>query len=78
MSGSTPTLRQPLAELPVLEAKPWRERVLAAAHIKATHAISYAGAFVVAAAQEMGATILTGDPEFRTVEDLVPVEWLAR
>ncbi len=31
-----------------------------------------------AAAQEMGATILTGDPEFRTVEGLVSVEWLAR
>ena len=29
MSGATPTLRLPLAELPVLEAKPWRERVLA-------------------------------------------------
>ena len=55
-----------------------RERVLAAAHIKATHAMSYADAFVVAAAQEMRATILTGDPEFRTVEGLVPVEWLAR
>ncbi len=65
-------------QLPVQILEATRERVLAAAHIKATHAISYADAFVVAAAQEMGATILTGDPEFRTVEALVPVEWLAR
>ncbi len=65
-------------QLPVQILEATRERVLAAAHFKATHAISYADAFVVAAAQEIGATILTGDPEFRTVEDLVPVEWLAR
>lgn len=65
-------------QLPVQILEATRERVLAAAHLKATHAISYADAFVVAAAQEMGATILTGDPEFRTVEALVSVEWLAR
>ena len=65
-------------QLPVQILEATRERVLAAAHLKATHAISYADAFVVATAQEMGATILTGDPEFRTVEALVPVEWLAR
>ena len=65
-------------QLPVQILEATRERVLAAAHIKATHALSCADAFVVAAAQEMGATILTGDPEFRTVEALVSVEWLAR
>ena len=65
-------------QLPVQILEATRERVLAAAHLKATHAISYADAFVVATAQEMGATILTGDPEFRTVEGLVSVEWLAR
>ncbi len=63
-------------ELPleILEAS--RERVLAAAHLKARYPISYADSFIVAAAQEMNATILTGDPEFRLVEDIVSVEWL--
>ena len=65
-------------QVPVQILEATRERVVAAAHLKATHAISYADAFVVATAQEMGATILTGDPEFRTVEALVSVEWLAR
>ncbi|HRA55618.1 MAG TPA: type II toxin-antitoxin system VapC family toxin [Thermoflexales bacterium] len=65
-------------QLPIQILEATRERVLAAAHIKASHASSYADAFVVAAAQEMGATILTGDPEFRTVEGPVSVEWLAR
>ena len=65
-------------QLPVQILEATRERVLAAAHLKATYAISYVDAFVVAAAQEMAATILTGDPEFKTVEALVSVEWLAR
>ena len=38
--------------------------MLAAAHIKAGHALSYADAFAVAVAQELDAVMLTGDPEF--------------
>lgn len=52
------------------------ELTLKAAHIKANHPLSYADAFVVAAAQECLGTILTGDPEFHTVENLVKIEWL--
>ncbi|MCL5735360.1 MAG: type II toxin-antitoxin system VapC family toxin [Actinobacteria bacterium] len=54
-----------------------RAAVLAAAHIKAQYPISYADAFVVAAALNRKGIVLTGDPEFRSVEQLVPVEWLA-
>jgi ribonuclease VapC len=50
--------------------------VFAAAHIKANHPLSYADSFVVAVAIQEDATILTGDPEFQAVEDLVNVEWL--
>ena len=53
-----------------------RERVLAAAHIKAQHPLSYADAFAVALAQELQATVVTGDPEFHTVENLIDVLWL--
>lgn len=56
---------------------PW-PRVRAAAHLKARHHISYADAFAVALAQELGATLVTGDPEIREVENLVGVEWLPR
>ena len=38
------------------------QTVLAAAHIKANHPISYADAFVVVAAQNINGTIMTGDP----------------
>lgn len=62
--------------LPVELLDASRDLVLDAAHIKAHHAISYADAFAVAAALREQAIVLTGDPEFETVEDLIKVEWL--
>ncbi len=53
-----------------------RARILAAAHIKAQYPLSYADAFAVALAQELQATLVTGDPEFHAVERLVKIEWL--
>jgi predicted nucleic acid-binding protein len=52
------------------------DRILAAAHIKARHAISYADAFAAALAQEMDAAIVTGDPEFEQVESFIDIAWL--
>jgi ribonuclease VapC len=67
-----------VTQLPlVIEDVTW-ERILAAAHLKARHAVSYADSFAVALAQEFGATVVTGDPEFRAVETMVNVEWLPR
>ena len=53
-----------------------QDRVFAAAHIKVHYSISYADAFAVALAQELEATVVTGDPESRAVEGLVSVQWL--
>ena len=57
-----------------------RTAVLGAAHVKARFPLSYADAFAVIAAQEHGATVMTGDPEFEPVAEagLVAVDWLAR
>ncbi len=55
-----------------------RQLTFAAAHIKAGHALSYADAFATALAQDLNAVLITGDPEFRSVESLVRVEWLER
>jgi ribonuclease VapC len=63
-------------QLPVQIAPVDRALTFAAAHVKAHHSISYADAFAVALAQELGATVVTGDPEFRSVEALVSVQWL--
>ena len=54
------------------------QTVLAAAHIKANHSISYADAFVVVAAQNISGTIMTGDLEFEEVTELAKIEWLKK
>ena len=67
-----------IESLPIEIVDASRNLVLSAAHIKANHALSYADAFVVALAQREGAVVLTGDPEFQTVEELIHIEWLPK
>jgi len=65
-----------IEQLPVELLPVSKDTVLAAAHIKTSHSIAYADAFAVAAAQELNGVVLTGDPEFKSVEELVSVKWL--
>jgi len=53
-----------------------RTLTLAAARLKARFRMSYADCFAAALAQRLGATVVTGDPEFREVEHLIDIEWL--
>jgi predicted nucleic acid-binding protein len=65
-----------IQQLPV-EILPADEKaVFSAAHINANYAISYEDSFVVAAAVEKDAVILTNDPEFESTKLIVRVEWL--
>lgn len=64
-----------IARLPIQLAKVTLNRVLTAAQVKMYHPISYADAFAVALAQELDATLVTGDPEFKQVESLGSVLW---
>lgn len=50
--------------------------VFRAAELKARFAMSYADTFAVASAIEHNATLVTGDPEFRQVENLVKILWI--
>ena len=72
-------LRSMLAYLDATSLK-WveadRDRLLTAAHIKATYPLGYADAFCISLASELNATILTNDPEFQQIDTLVTVEWL--
>jgi ribonuclease VapC len=65
-----------LRALPIALDLASEARILAAARIKAQYPLSYADAFVVALAQELGATVVTGDPEFKNVAAIVNVMWL--
>ena len=65
-----------IRQLPITVVPADEQVVFAAAHIKANYSLSYADAFAAAVALQENATILTGDPEFQNVVDLVTVEWL--
>ena len=63
-------------QLPIDLVEAGTDRVLAAAEVKAAYPLSYADAFVAAAAKEFSATIVTGDPEFKQLESHLSVSWL--
>ena len=65
-----------LRTLPLVFAVVSEERVLVSARLKATYPLSYADAFAITLAQELGATLVTGDPEFKSVASIVKVLWL--
>jgi len=67
-----------IRQLPIEILPADEQAVFDAAHIKASHTLSYADAFAVAAAIRESAVILTGDPEFEAVEAIVTVEWLEK
>lgn len=52
--------------------------VRAAAEIKSEHVLSDADAFCIATAQRRDATVLTNDPEFESVEELIKIRWLTK
>jgi ribonuclease VapC len=65
-----------LRQLPIEVLPADEQAVFSAAHIKANYTLSYADAFIVAAAQRKSAIVLTGDPEFQSVKELIAIEWL--
>jgi ribonuclease VapC len=67
-----------LAGLPISMISNDFNAVISAARIKARHALSFADCFAVATAQQENAVILTGDPEFKDVENLVELDWLTK
>ncbi len=65
-------------QLPVQIVDADRSLTFTAAHVKANHTLAYADAFAIALAQEVDGVVVTGDPEFRQVESLVTVRWIAQ
>jgi ribonuclease VapC len=63
-----------LLDIEILPAT--NDLVFRAAELKAQFSMSYADTFAVASAMEHKATLVTGDPEFRQVEQLVKILWV--
>ena len=55
-----------------------RELALRAAEIKAGHSLAYADAFAAALAVKLDGVLVTGDPEFKQVENLFSIQWLSQ
>jgi ribonuclease VapC len=75
-AGGRRKLLSALDVLPVAIVDADRGLALAAAEIKAKHAVSYADCFALALARRSGGTVVTGDPEFKKAEGVAPVHWL--
>jgi predicted nucleic acid-binding protein len=67
-----------IEQLPIEILPVTKEAVLAAAHVKANYPVAYADAFAIVAARESSGAIITGDPEFQAIQELVAVEWLVQ
>lgn len=65
-----------LDTLPIEVVPTDRQQALKAAEFKALRKMSYADCFAAALAKRERASLLTGDREFRQVEDEIKVEWL--
>ena len=62
--------------LPITIVLPDDALIWKAAELKAQYPISYADCFAAATALIHNASVLTGDPEFKKLTKVVPVEWL--
>ncbi len=67
-----------LDQLPVEILSADDDLVREAAEIKADYPVSYSDAFCIATAMRVKGRILTGDPEYKSVQDLVPILWLKK
>ena len=65
-----------LPSLPISPVSNTLQDVIQAANLKARYPISFADCFVIATAIKEKATIITGDPDFKRVENLVKIDWL--
>ncbi|MEK6699622.1 MAG: type II toxin-antitoxin system VapC family toxin [Nitrospirota bacterium] len=65
-----------LPSLPIIVRSNSFEHVIEASKIKARHPLSFADCFAAATALRENAVIVTGDPEFKHVRNLIDIEWL--
>ena len=64
-------------ELPIEAVAVDQVLALSAARLKAATAVGYADCIVGALALQLGATVITGDPDFRRLEGAITVLWLS-
>jgi len=67
-----------IRRLPLTVLSATDERAFAAVQLKMRYTTSYVDAFAAALARELGATLVTGDPELESLRGEIPLEKLER
>lgn len=65
-----------IKQLPIKIINTDFDMTISAAKLKAKHPIAYADCFAAALAKSKGIPLVTGDPEFKRLEDEIKVMWL--
>jgi len=65
-----------LPSLPITLVTNSLQEVIEAARIKAKYPLAYADCFAVATAYRQKAPLITGDPEFKKVQEIAEIDWL--
>jgi predicted nucleic acid-binding protein len=65
-----------LPSLPVTLVSNTLTEVVEAARIKAKYSLSYAHCFAAATAYRENAPLITGDPEFKKVRNIIEIDWI--
>lgn len=68
--------KETIARYPITIVEANKELTLQAAQYKANHKISYADAFAAALAKMKKATLVTGDKEFKVLENEIKINWI--
>lgn len=68
--------RNTFARYPITIVEANKELTLLAAQFKANYKISYADAFAVALAKSRKAILVTGDKEFKSLEEEIKIIWI--
>ena len=68
--------RETFARYPITIVEANKELTLQAAYYKANYKISYADAFAAALAKNRKAVLVTGDKEFKSLENEIKINWL--
>lgn len=65
-----------LEQLPISIVDADKALAVLAGKLKAAHPIAYADCFAAALANQLNTKVVTGDPEFKKLENEVGIEWL--
>jgi predicted nucleic acid-binding protein len=68
--------RETIARYPIVIVEANKELTLQAAQYKAFHKMSYADAFAAALAKTKKAILVTGDKEFKSMQNEIKISWL--